>query len=239
MSDASFSFSASSSGPVLAFGGEINLGRRMHEFTRRNGYAHGLDGLALLREADFSLVVLECVVSSSGRRKVDKGELWPYYYRARPEQLRILTGAGIRMVATANNHSGDYGPEALLEQASLLDAAGILHAGDGANQEEAAAPVFAPLGGYIAAIFFPRRHYAQICRRVCPPRDMASASGRPRSLATGIGAPDRTGETQGPSGFFGDALGRELGSPSRSASAGDRSCRRRSRGGRRTRLFAA
>ena len=52
---------------------------------------------------------LECVVAISGEQGIDKEEGGPFYYRARPEMIKILTAAGIDLLATANNHCGDYG----------------------------------------------------------------------------------------------------------------------------------
>ncbi len=65
----------------------------------------------------------------------------------------MLTEAGIDMVATANNHSGDYGPDALMEQQGLLNAAGIAHAGSGRNLEAALRPAFRQAGSVRVALF--------------------------------------------------------------------------------------
>ncbi|SFQ36524.1 CapA family protein [Variovorax sp. 770b2] len=140
-------------GPVVAWGGDVNLGRRQHYRTQEVGLAAVLGGVPVLAEADLRIVNLECVVSTLGAQGVEKDEATPYYYRARPEMLRVLTEAGIEVVATANNHSGDYGVQALLEQASLLDAAGIGHAGTGATLEAALKPVLRRVGALNVALF--------------------------------------------------------------------------------------
>ncbi|WP_431130536.1 CapA family protein, partial [Flagellimonas flava] len=64
-----------------------------------------------------------------------------------------LIRGGVDIVATANNHSGDYGPDALVEQGEWLDAAGIGHAGSGRTREEAFRPVFRRAGGLDVAFF--------------------------------------------------------------------------------------
>ncbi|MDM0086084.1 MULTISPECIES: CapA family protein [unclassified Variovorax] len=139
---------------VVAWGGDVNLARRQHYRTRELGGAHRVLGdIAALREADLRIVNLECVVATTGEQGVEKDEAGPYYYRARPEMLAVLTEAGIGMVATANNHSGDYGPEALIEQHGLLDAAGIAHAGTGRTLEAALRPAFGRAGGVRVALF--------------------------------------------------------------------------------------
>jgi len=135
---------------TVAFGGDVNLGRRQNAITARDGAAAALTALDVLREADAAIVNLESVVAPGGNAVVEKGERAPYYFRGRPEQLNILIEGGIDGVATANNHSGDYGSQALLEQGVLLDAAGIVHAGSGADLEAACAPRF--LGGDSVAI---------------------------------------------------------------------------------------
>jgi len=139
--------------PVVAWGGDVNIGRRQHYLTARLGVPSVLGGVPVLAEADLRIVNLECVVSSRGEQGVPKGEAGPHYYRARPEMLRVLADAGIDVVATANNHSGDYGAEALAEQAALLDAAGIAHAGSGPTLDAALAPVLRRAGHLNVALF--------------------------------------------------------------------------------------
>ncbi|WP_234194354.1 CapA family protein [Pseudacidovorax sp. NFM-22] len=144
---------AAGTGSVI-WGGDVNLGRRQHYRLHELGGARRMLGdIPALQEADLRIVNLECVVATVGEQGVDKGEKSPYYYRARPEMLAVLTEAGIGMVATANNHSGDYGPEALLEQQTLLERAGIAHAGTGPTREAALRPAFAQAGGLRVALF--------------------------------------------------------------------------------------
>ncbi|MEZ2295706.1 CapA family protein [Variovorax sp. RCC_210] len=139
---------------LVAWGGDVNLSRRQHYRLHELGGADRmLCDIPALREADLRIANLECVVATTGEQGVDKDETAPYYYRARPEMLAVLTAAGIGMVATANNHSGDYGPGALMEQQGLLDAAGIAHAGSGATREAALRPAFARAGGVRVALF--------------------------------------------------------------------------------------
>jgi poly-gamma-glutamate capsule biosynthesis protein CapA/YwtB (metallophosphatase superfamily) len=138
--------------PIVAWGGDVNLGRRQHYRTAEMGVDNVLK-IPALAEADLSIVNLECVVSTQGEQGINKGEGGPYYYRARPQMLGVLLAAGIDVVTTANNHSGDYGPEALLEQMDLLNAVGIAHAGTGANREAAFRPVITRACGLNVAIF--------------------------------------------------------------------------------------
>ncbi|WP_306130985.1 CapA family protein, partial [Roseovarius sp. MMSF_3350] len=136
---------------VLAWGGAVNLGRRQHMRTAQLGAENVLD-IPELRAADLAVVNLDCVVSTLGTQGVDKGEDGPFYYRARPEMLRVLTAAGIDAVAVANAHSGDYGPTALQQQHGILDALGIASTGSGANRQDAFAPVICRAGNVRVAL---------------------------------------------------------------------------------------
>lgn len=136
---------------VIVWGGDVNLGRRLH-YRAAQSEGPVLD-VPALREADLAIVNLECVVSRIGRLGVRKGEAAPYYFRARPEMLGVLRDAGVDVVTTANNHSGDYGPEALMDQERWLATAGIGSVGSGANEKQAFAPIFRRAGPYAVAIF--------------------------------------------------------------------------------------
>ncbi|MBN8432022.1 CapA family protein [Microbulbifer salipaludis] len=138
---------------TLAWGGDVNLARRQHYRTEQLGEEQVLGRIPALSNADLSLVNLECVVATTGEQGVDKGEKSPYYYRARPEMLKLLCRAQIDGVTTANNHSGDYGNQALLEQGFWLNAVGIGHTGSGANLEAALQPLIRPAGDLNVAIF--------------------------------------------------------------------------------------
>jgi len=57
-----------------------------------------------------------------------------------PDELKW---AGINLVSTANNHAYDFGEQGLLSTLRALDAAGLAHAGSGANLALARAPAYA------------------------------------------------------------------------------------------------
>lgn len=138
---------------TIAWGGDVNIGRRFHYRFGLANARNALSRIKPLAEADLGIVNLECVVATSGAECVDKGERSSYYFRARPEMVDTLLRGGVDIVATANNHSGDYGPEALVEQGKWLDAAGIGHAGSGRTREEAFRPVFRRAGELDIAFF--------------------------------------------------------------------------------------
>lgn len=100
--------------------------------------------------ADLRIAVLECVIATQGEpTPLEKF----YFFRARPEHTNILVNANIDVVLTANDHAGDYGRAALLEQQKYLDAAGINYVGSGKNLSEAFAPLYKRVGDIVLAIF--------------------------------------------------------------------------------------
>jgi UDP-N-acetylmuramyl pentapeptide synthase/poly-gamma-glutamate capsule biosynthesis protein CapA/YwtB (metallophosphatase superfamily) len=139
--------------PVVLWGGDVNLGRRQHYLAARLGMHRVLAPVRAIARADLSIVNLECVVATSGQRGVAKGEGGPYYLRARPEMLEVLTAAGVDVATTANNHSGDYGAEALMEHLQWLRSVGLAQAGSGVDLEGALTPAIVPAGPHNVAVF--------------------------------------------------------------------------------------
>ncbi len=92
----------------------------------------------VMRDADLAVANLETVIHTfRGHAQVDSGGAW---LATPPAVAEDLKWAGIDMVATANNHSFDYGSEGVLETLSHLKAAGIAMAGSGADLQAARAP---------------------------------------------------------------------------------------------------
>jgi len=80
---------------------------------------------AELASVDAAIANLECAVATTGA-PVDK----IYTFRAEPAVVPVLA-RHFASVSLANNHTGDYGPKALLETMALLDAASIPYFGAG------------------------------------------------------------------------------------------------------------
>ncbi|MGH7857401.1 MAG: CapA family protein [Candidatus Binatia bacterium] len=102
------------------------------------------DALAEMRERrpDVRFVVLETAVTRS-EDWMPKG----INYRMHPENVGVLTAAGIDGVTLANNHVLDWGPAGLLETLKTLRDAGVKTAGAGRNLAEAKAPAVFDLSG--------------------------------------------------------------------------------------------
>ena len=74
------------------------------------------------------------------------------YMRAEPALVKELVWAGFDMVSRANNHSGDYGKEALVDGRAQVEAAGILAVGAGEDARQAARPAVVELNGWKVAV---------------------------------------------------------------------------------------
>lgn len=136
---------------TIAFAGDTVLARRLNAFVDEHGPTKSLAGVReVLAGADVSVVNLECIIASGGE-PVDKGERNSYYYRGRPELVRVLTEAGVDVASLANNHAGDYGPDAVVEGVEILRKAGVSPLGAGRDVNEAMAPVFRKVGDTVVA----------------------------------------------------------------------------------------
>lgn len=96
------------------------------------------------------LVNLETAVTAGG-------QAWPgkrYHFRMHPDNLAVLSVAGIDGCALANNHVLDWGESGLLETLDTLAQTAIRTAGAGRDSEGAAAPAIFPLPGGGRLLFY-------------------------------------------------------------------------------------
>lgn len=91
------------------------------------------DVLALLQEADILMVNNEFPYSERGAQMIDK----QFTFRCEPSYVKALNEMGVDVVSLANNHTLDYGKEALSDTFTTLDNAGILYGGAGETVERA------------------------------------------------------------------------------------------------------
>jgi poly-gamma-glutamate synthesis protein (capsule biosynthesis protein) len=100
-------------------------------------------------DADIRITNLECVVATQGSAG-DK----MFTFRAHPRVIPVLQ-RHFDAVTLANNHSGDFGPEAFAEMLNLLQSAGLAQVGGGMNLRQAHAPlVFERKGLRIAVLSY-------------------------------------------------------------------------------------
>ncbi len=116
---------------TLAVVGDIQL-----DGPAGTGLLAGLDPFERFRvefgEVDAALGNLECPVALTGAPVVGKR----FTFRAHPRAIPVLARY-FSALSLANNHSGDYGPDALLETMTGLSAAELPFFGAGRNLSEA------------------------------------------------------------------------------------------------------
>jgi poly-gamma-glutamate synthesis protein (capsule biosynthesis protein) len=100
-------------------------------------------------DADIRITNLECVVATTGSAG-DK----MFTFRAHPRVIPVLQ-RHFDAVTLANNHSGDFGPEAFAEMLGLLHNAGLAQVGGGMNLRLAHTPlIFERKGLRIAVLSY-------------------------------------------------------------------------------------
>lgn len=104
------------------------------------GYdANGIEGVVskelqqILQEADILMINNEFPFSDGGAPVADK----QFTFECSPSYVGALNELGVDMVSLANNHTLDYGKEALSDTFKALDGAGILYGGAGETVERA------------------------------------------------------------------------------------------------------
>lgn len=95
-----------------------------------------LDIYRVVREADASFANLENGLSTAGREELG-GFAYGDALRGPPELAAELERIGLSGVSLANNHTGNFGPEALLQTARAVRGRGIATAGAGRDREAA------------------------------------------------------------------------------------------------------
>lgn len=130
---------------TLAFTGDIMFGRTVNSHmlatSRKDPYpfTHTAD---FLRSFDLTIGNLECVISRLGA-PVPKS----YNFRGDPRAYDRLLIAGFDLVSVANNHSGDYGKVAFLDEFLTLPTHGITPIGGGHNKQQAHTPILKTVRG--------------------------------------------------------------------------------------------
>lgn len=106
------------------------------------------DTLPVLRAADAAILNLECVLA-------DRGEPWPekvFTFRTDSRNVAVLTGAGVTAVSLANNHSLDFGRDALQDCIATLVQHEIQPAGAGRSADAARRPATFSAAGVRVAV---------------------------------------------------------------------------------------
>ncbi|HEY7563816.1 MAG TPA: CapA family protein [Acidimicrobiia bacterium] len=128
--------------------GDVNLDPGYLPALESRGYEwawSGLEGLFLTD--DLTVVNLECSPSSLGVPEPKE-----FTFQCAEEGLEPMAAAGVEVANLGNNHSQDFGKEAMLAGRANLIEVGIAPVGAGANAGEAHAPAFFEIGGWTVGV---------------------------------------------------------------------------------------
>ena len=123
----------------ILFAGDVMLGRLVNKVLANAQFTYVWGNtIDIIKRADFSLINLECAVSSNGKEWNKTFKV--FHFRANLDAIQVLNSASIDYVSLANNHILDYDVEALLDTLDILDKNNISHSGAGRNLKEAFKP---------------------------------------------------------------------------------------------------
>lgn len=126
---------AASADTTLIFTGDVLFANAFKSNYDAGGIGKVIEPTLLeeLQNADILMVNEEFPFSNRGTPMADK----QFTFRCDPGYVTALTEMGVDIVSLANNHTLDYGREALSDTFQVLDGAGILYAGAGETAERA------------------------------------------------------------------------------------------------------
>ena len=120
---------------TIIFAGDVLIAETMEQYYDTEGVERLVSEelLAEMQNADICMVNNEFQFSTQGMPMEDK----QFTFRTDPKYVQIMLDMGVDIVSLANNHSLDFGTEALQDTFATLDDAGILYAGAGDTKERA------------------------------------------------------------------------------------------------------
>ncbi len=127
---------------TMTFAGDILFDQHYSVMSRlkQNGgnieSAVSPDLMKIMQNTDIMMLNNEFPYSDRGTPTQGK----QYTFRADPSTAGYLNDMGVDIVALANNHAYDYGPDALLDTFTALDKAGVPYVGAGKDIKEAQMP---------------------------------------------------------------------------------------------------
>ena len=130
----------------LLFAGDIYFSDHVLNAHDRAGGISGIlspDLISIIDEADIFMANLEFPFSDRGTPEEDKS----FTFRVSPDRAGLLNEFGVDIVSLANNHTLDFGTEALLDTISALDSIDVWHTGAGADVTLANEAVIKEIGG--------------------------------------------------------------------------------------------
>jgi poly-gamma-glutamate synthesis protein (capsule biosynthesis protein) len=136
-------------GELLVHGtGDVNMDPSYIPNLAANGYDYAWSGLdGLFQRDDLTIINLECAVSDLGSAVPKE-----FNFRGDPASLPVLRRNGIEVANLGNNHSMDYGKDAMLDARKNLIAADIAPVGVGQNAAQAHRPAILEINGWRIAV---------------------------------------------------------------------------------------
>ncbi len=133
---------------VVSATGDVNLDPSYIPTLREQGYAYPWEGLqGMFRNDDLTIVNLECAASPLGSPEPKE-----FTFRCDTAALAPMLDAGVEVANLGNNHSGDYGKEALVDSRVQLEATGIAPVGVGSDAAEAHEAAVFEINGWTVAV---------------------------------------------------------------------------------------
>lgn len=120
---------------TLLFAGDVLISSRIQNYYNAEGITRiaSEELLQEMKNADVFMLNNEFPFSNRGTPMEDK----QFTFQCEPQYVSVLKELGVDIVSLANNHTLDYGREALSDTFETLDKAGILYAGAGETRERA------------------------------------------------------------------------------------------------------
>ncbi len=119
---------------TIAFAGDTTQSDVFAEATSWRSMAYPFEDVSdIFRNSDIAFVNLETSVSDRGESEKSEG----FGFRTEPKYLEVYTEAGIDIVSCANNHTRDYGMDALGDTFANLNQYGIDYVGAGTDTSDA------------------------------------------------------------------------------------------------------
>jgi poly-gamma-glutamate synthesis protein (capsule biosynthesis protein) len=132
---------------TFVFGGDSHFEKHLLAGLQTDPEAMLAPAAEVLGAADIAMVNLETAVAEGGTRAPKE-----FAFRAPPESLTALAGAGVDVVTLANNHGMDYGEDGLGESLAAERDTGVPVVGIGADDTEAYAPWLVEVRGQRIAV---------------------------------------------------------------------------------------
>ena len=116
---------------VISIAGDVLLDRGVASAIEKNGAFYPYTGITMLfRDDDITIANLECPLTNATGGAMKQTQ---FVFKASPDNAGVLKTAGFDVLTLANNHTMDYLSAGLSETMTVLDNAGLFHAGAGNN----------------------------------------------------------------------------------------------------------